>query len=65
MREETIASWMRRLDEEGEAGLVQLEEPVNKFPDYVAYMVRSSYPQIGSWCKPGPGKALTAPTMGP
>ncbi len=37
--EETIASWMRRLDEEGEAGLVQLEEPVNKFPDYVA-----------SWC---------------
>ena len=31
---------MRRLDEEGEAGLVQLEEPVNKFPDFVAYLVR-------------------------
>jgi transposase InsO family protein len=38
--EETIASWMRRLDEEGEAGLVQLTQPVNKFPDCVAYIVR-------------------------
>ncbi len=38
--EETIASWMRRLDEEGEAGLVQTAEPVNKFPAFVAYMVR-------------------------
>jgi DNA-binding transcriptional regulator YiaG len=28
--EETIANWMRRLDEEGEAGLVRLEEPVNR-----------------------------------
>ncbi len=40
VREETIASWMRRLEEEGEAGLVQLEAPVNKFPDFVAYLVR-------------------------
>ncbi|NOT30759.1 MAG: helix-turn-helix domain-containing protein [Planctomycetes bacterium] len=31
--EETIASWMRRLDEGGEAGLVRAEEPLNKFPD--------------------------------
>ena len=38
--EETIASWMTRLDEEGEAGLVQVGEPVNRFPDFVAYMVR-------------------------
>ena len=38
--EETIASWMRRLDEEGEAALVQMDEPVNKFPDFVAYLVR-------------------------
>ena len=28
---ETIASWMRRLDEGGEAGLVHTEEPLNKF----------------------------------
>ncbi len=40
LTEETIASWMKRLDEEGETGLVRLEEPVNKFPDFVAYMVR-------------------------
>ncbi len=38
--EETIASWMRRLDEEGETELVRLEEPVNRFPDFVAYLVR-------------------------
>jgi transcriptional regulator with XRE-family HTH domain len=39
--EETITSWMRRLDEAGEAGLVHTEEPLNKFPDFVAYLVRS------------------------
>lgn len=39
--EETIASWMRRLDEGGEAGLVRSEEPLNKFPDVVAHLVRS------------------------
>ena len=38
--EDTIASWMRRLDREGEAGLVQVGEPVNKFPSFVAYLVR-------------------------
>lgn len=32
---------MRRLDEGGEAGLVRAEEPLNKFPDFVAYLVRS------------------------
>ena len=38
--EDTVTSWMRRLDEGGEAGLVQTPEPVNKFPAFVAYMVR-------------------------
>ena len=36
----TIASWMRRLDEEGPAALVQMHEPVNRFPDFVAHVVR-------------------------
>jgi len=36
----TIASWMARLDEEGPDALVRLPEPVNKFPDFVAYLVR-------------------------
>ena len=35
----TIASWMKRLDEEGPDALVQLREPVNKFPDFVRYAV--------------------------
>ena len=38
--EDTIATWMRRLDREGEAGLVQVGEPVNKFPAFVTYLVR-------------------------
>jgi hypothetical protein len=28
-----IASWNRRVDEEGPDALVQLPEPVNKFPE--------------------------------
>jgi hypothetical protein len=36
----TISSWMRRLDEEGPDALVQLSQPVNKFPDFVRYIVR-------------------------
>jgi len=36
----TIASWMGRLDEEGPDALVRLPEPVNKFPDFVGYIVK-------------------------
>ena len=36
----TIASWIGRVDEEGPEALVQLREPVNKFPEYVRYAVR-------------------------
>src|SRR3989441_370196 len=36
----TIASWMTRVDEEGPDALVRLPEPVNKFPDFVGYLVR-------------------------
>ncbi|MDA1053817.1 MAG: helix-turn-helix domain-containing protein [Planctomycetota bacterium] len=35
----TIASWMNRLDEQDDT-LVQLREPVNKFPDLVRDAVR-------------------------
>ncbi len=55
VREETIASWMRRLDEEGEAGLARLAEPVNKFADLVAYLVR----RLKRTC-PALGKAMIA-----
>jgi transcriptional regulator with XRE-family HTH domain len=36
----TIASWMHRLDEEGPEALVQVRDPVNRFPDFVRYIVR-------------------------
>jgi hypothetical protein len=36
----TIASWIKRLDEEGPDALVQLREPVNRFPEFVRYAVR-------------------------
>ena len=38
--EDTIATWLKRADEEGDRALVQAAEPVNKFPDYVGYLVR-------------------------
>lgn len=37
---ETIASWLQRIDGEGPKALVQLPEPVNKFPDFVRAMVQ-------------------------
>ena len=37
---ETIAAWLKRIDEDGSHALVQLGEPVNKFPDFVRYIVQ-------------------------
>ena len=57
--EDTIASWLRRVDEEGERALVQVSEPVNKFPAYVGYLVR--------WLKamcPAMGKLRIAQVLG-
>jgi putative transposase len=36
----TVAAWTSRLDEEGPDALVQIREPVNRFPDFVGYLVR-------------------------
>ena len=36
----TIASWMQRVDEAGADALVQIRVPVNKFPDFVRYVVQ-------------------------
>ena len=36
----TIASWVKRIDEQGPDALLQLREPVNKFPDFVRYIVQ-------------------------
>jgi transposase InsO family protein len=48
--EQTVISWMQRLDEEGENALIQLEEPVNKFPGFVRSVVRqlkTFFPGLG------------------
>ena len=37
---ETIASWLKRIDEDGPSALVQLGEPVNRFPDFVRHIVQ-------------------------
>jgi hypothetical protein len=36
----TISCWLRRLDEEGADALVQMQQPVNRFPDYITYIVK-------------------------
>jgi transposase InsO family protein len=36
----TIAAWTKRLDEEGPNALLRTREPVNKFPDFVRYLVQ-------------------------
>lgn len=54
----TITSWMKRLGEEGADALVQLREPVNRFPDYVRYVVQ----RLKTLC-PTMGKVKMAQTL--
>jgi transposase InsO family protein len=35
-----MRSWLRRVDEEGESALIQTTEPVNKFRDFLRYLVK-------------------------
>jgi transposase InsO family protein len=37
---QTLLIWMRRLDEDGEPALIQIIEPVNRYPDFVRNLVR-------------------------
>ena len=37
---QTLQSWMRRLDEQGERQLIRTVEPVNRSPDFVRNLVR-------------------------
>jgi len=54
----TVASWMKRVDEQGPDALVQLREPVNKFPDFVRYVVQ----RLKTLC-PSMGKVKIAQTL--
>jgi len=49
---------MQRLEEEGPGALVQLLEPVNKFPDFVRYAVQ----RLKTLC-PSMGKVTIAQTL--
>ncbi len=47
----TIASWLKRTDEQGPNALLTMREPVNKFPDSVRYIVqrlKSLNPSMGT-----------------
>ncbi len=54
----TIASWVKRIDEQGAKALLQLREPVNKFPDFVRYIV-----QRLKTLSPAMGKVKIAETL--
>jgi len=38
--EATIATWLKRLGEQGPEALLQIPAPVNRFPDFVAHLVQ-------------------------
>jgi transposase-like protein len=57
--EQTMRSWLRRVDEEGEGALIRISEPVNKFPDFVRYLVKQLKVLL-----PTMGKARIAQVLG-
>ena len=54
----TIASWMKRVDEEGPDAPVRLREPVNKFPEFVRDLIQ----RLKTLC-PTMGKQKIAETL--
>jgi transposase InsO family protein len=50
LNEHTVTEWLQRIDEEGEKALLQMPEPVSKFPEFVRAIVRqlkSFFPRMG------------------
>ena len=54
----TIASWMKRVDEDGPDALVQMNSPVNRFPEFVRHAVQ----RLKTLC-PSMGKVKIAQTL--
>jgi hypothetical protein len=52
----TVDSWTTRLENEDPAAIVRMREPVNKFSDFVASIVR----QLKVLCPPATGKVKIA-----
>lgn len=47
---ETVGSWTRRVDEDGPGALVQTDQPVNRYPEYIRHIVRTMkvlFPLLG------------------
>jgi len=55
---DTIAAWLKRIDEAGPSALVQLHQPVNRFPDFVRHVVQ----RLKTLC-PSMGKVKVAQTL--
>jgi transcriptional regulator with XRE-family HTH domain len=55
----TVASWTNRLDEQGPAALLRMQQPVNKFPDFIRYIVQ----RLQTLC-PRLGKVKIAQVLG-
>ena len=55
---QTLILWKKRLDEEGRDALIQVPEPVNKFPDFVRSIVRQMKALF-----PGMGKVKIAQVL--
>jgi len=54
----TVAFWLKRIDESSPSALVRMPEPVNKFPDFVRYIVQ----RLKTLC-PTMGKVKIAQTL--
>jgi transposase InsO family protein len=54
----TIASWLARIDKRGQDALLQLPVPVNRYPDFVRYLVQ----RLKTLC-PTMGKVRIADTL--
>jgi transposase InsO family protein len=54
----TVASWSARLEEDGPSALLQLPVPVNRYPDFVRYLVQ----RLKTLC-PTMGKVRIADTL--
>ena len=54
----TVTSWIKRIDDQGTNALLQLRELINKFPDFVRYIV-----QRLETLSPGMGKVKIAETL--
>ena len=54
----TVASWLKRIDEDGPEALVQVPRPVNKFPELVRHVVK----RLKTLC-PSMGKVKIAESL--